>query len=95
MIGKRISDLHYRALLDLFMCSDPYPCSGRGDVEALLDMEASARGYKGWVNAYHMVPRPEDFITCPRCKEPRGEDMPDGCRDPDCEKWAILDRYIK
>ena len=48
-----MSDREFRALLDLFMCSDPYPCDGHDVVEELLDHEADRRGFDSWVDAYH------------------------------------------
>lgn len=55
----QLSDEQYRALLDLMMCSDPWPLDGEsGDREhgvlvELLDAEAKRRGWDNWVVAYH------------------------------------------
>lgn len=48
-----MSDTELRALLDLFMCSDPWPLSmgEQKTIEAMLDREAQRRGYEGWVEA--------------------------------------------
>jgi len=45
-----------RALLDLYMCSDPWPLTTDGSHEAVggfLDGAARRFGYEGWVVAYH------------------------------------------
>ena len=51
-----MSNKEFRAMLDLFMCSDPWPVEG-GDSEAvlkaMLHKESVARGYKDWIGAYH------------------------------------------
>lgn len=44
-----------RSLLDLFMCSDPYPCTGQEHVERLLDSESKKIGYSDWIEAYHTL----------------------------------------
>lgn len=45
----------YKALLALFMCSDPWPASNeeQSHVETLLNREAKLRGFDNWVDAYH------------------------------------------
>ena len=49
----------YRALLDLLMCSDPWPVgTERGDdgqetVIGLVTEEAMRRGHRDWIEAYH------------------------------------------
>lgn len=49
-----MSDLEFRALLDLMVVSDPFPTDVNRDViENLLDREAIARGHTNWVDAYH------------------------------------------
>lgn len=61
-----MSDEEFRALLDLWMCSDPWPvtdisahevrvCSDKNHalVTGLLDREATNRGYTDVVDAYH------------------------------------------
>lgn len=58
---KVISDQEFRALLDLFMCSDPWPVepdAGSHElVKAVIDRQAQFRGYENWVVAYHELPR--------------------------------------
>jgi len=51
-----ISDLAFRALLDLFMVSDPWPLEDEQSKAVLFGFicaEASKRGYSDWMNAYH------------------------------------------
>lgn len=49
----------FRALLDLIMCSDPWPVPDMGEgtgeefVLKLADSEARKRGYDNWVVAFH------------------------------------------
>lgn len=49
----------FRALLNLMMCSDPWPISGLSgklDEDALLaycDRVAKSLGYNNWIEAYH------------------------------------------
>lgn len=56
---RRLEEDQFRALLDLFMCSDPWPVhdQGQGDghttIEGLLDAEAQFYGYLDWIDAYH------------------------------------------
>lgn len=56
----------FRALLDLVMCSDPWPIKGMAGAAAqttlkeLLNREAKRRGCISWVEAYHrFMPQPE------------------------------------
>ncbi|MEE8289755.1 MAG: hypothetical protein V3R25_10125 [Nitrosomonadaceae bacterium] len=48
---------HFRALMDLAMCSDPWPVEDDGEnQEEIINMmfaEANNRGYAGWIDAYH------------------------------------------
>lgn len=59
MKSKRLIFYEFRALLDLFMCSDPWPVVDHGDgdghdtIENLLNTEAKSRGYTDWIDAYH------------------------------------------
>ena len=61
-----LADDQFRALLDLWMRSDPADDKPRGAeehlIEELLDEEADRRGYDGWVEAYHehQAPEPEE-----------------------------------
>lgn len=50
-----MSDKVFRALLDLFMCSDPWPASTEAEAAVLecLNEESARRGFAGWVVAYH------------------------------------------
>lgn len=53
-----LTDERFRALLDLMMCSDPWPVGRDGVwnervVKDLLDEESRKRGYADWVGAYH------------------------------------------
>lgn len=54
-----MDDREFRALLDWFMCSDPWPVEG-GDSHDLmsdwLNRAAKSRGYKDWVEAFHRAP---------------------------------------
>lgn len=48
-----------RGLLDLFMCSDPWPIEGEDgeraqhEIETLLDRYAQQENYRSWIEAYH------------------------------------------
>lgn len=52
---SRLNNYEFRALLDLFMASDPTPLKSDADeiVARLLYGEAQARGYDTWTIAYH------------------------------------------
>lgn len=51
---QKMKDSHYRALLDLRMCSDPFPESvNLEQVDALVNYEAHERDFENWVVAYH------------------------------------------
>jgi hypothetical protein len=52
-----MNDQELRALLDLLMCSDPYPTCDRGEeiLKALARRESINRGYDGWIDAYHRM----------------------------------------
>lgn len=47
-----MSDLAFRQLLDLLMCSDPEPCPTES-LRNFADDEARDRGFRDWVDAYH------------------------------------------
>ena len=53
--GISISDEELRVLLTLHMVSDPTPLDPPDDktFTDLVDRLARARGYDGWVDAYH------------------------------------------
>lgn len=52
-----MTNQEFRALLDLFMCSDPWPVDDKGEnqtyVENLANRESESRGYQDWIEAYH------------------------------------------
>ena len=55
----KISDHDFRLLLDLIMCSDPWPVQGSNNqsgIEVMADKAAKERGFDGWVEAYHYLP---------------------------------------
>ena len=44
-----------RALLDWFMCSDPFPTAMRDVIEEWLNRAANEFGYSDWLEAYHAL----------------------------------------
>ncbi len=52
-----MNDEQFRALLDMVMCSDPWPIEDGGNnqelVTDLLEREATNRGFSDWITAYH------------------------------------------
>ena len=54
----------FRALLDLFMCSDPWPIvNDRGAqkaIKSLLDKESREMGFDDLVEAYYLFERRKD-----------------------------------
>lgn len=50
-----IADEAFRALLDLFMVSDPWPLEDKQKavVFGFLTAEANKRGFDSWTEAYH------------------------------------------
>lgn len=48
-----ISNNELRALLDWFMCSDPWPGGDQQVIETLLNSLSGEYGYKDWITAYH------------------------------------------
>ena len=50
-----MSNKHFRALLDWFMCSDPWPADQKNHelVTEFIEDESTKRGYGCWVEAYH------------------------------------------
>ena len=51
-----MTDAQFRAMLDWWMCSDPFPCDEHtSDVlHDWIDGEAKKRGFEhGWVEAFH------------------------------------------
>lgn len=57
-----MNDQTLRALLDLLMCSDPWPVVPENGSQRLLiayaDDEARKRGFTDWVGAYHRLAVP-------------------------------------
>jgi len=52
--------LPLRAILDWWMCSDPWPGGDHDAVETWLTCLCSERGYDGWAVAYHEVAEPSE-----------------------------------
>jgi len=54
-LGNDMGDKLFRALLNWYMCSDPWPTTAgeHRTITAFLDAEAKRRGYENWVVAYH------------------------------------------
>ena len=52
----------FRAMLDLYMVSDPWPLEDREHkiIGDMLDREAGKFGYEGWVEAYHFFSFPPE-----------------------------------
>lgn len=54
-----MDDRQLRALLDLLMCSDPYPVkdtgcgTGEDDIVRLATSESKRRGFTSWIDAFH------------------------------------------
>jgi hypothetical protein len=58
-----MSNRELRAILDWWMCSDPWPVTGAADrrnnkelVDNWLDRECKGRHYDGIIDAYHRAP---------------------------------------
>jgi len=51
----RFTAQEYGTLMNWFMASDPWPINDleHERMEEMLNEEAKARGYDGWVHAYH------------------------------------------
>jgi hypothetical protein len=58
-LSVKLTDDELRSFCNLFMASDPWPASeeDRAVIDALLDEESKARGYRDWIEAYHKLPR--------------------------------------
>lgn len=83
----------FHAMLELFMCSDPWPASedARRHLENLLNAVSVRDGYKNWIDAYDAIPRfkpsdqdpghpqllPLGHLAIPRCKPPGQDPDPD------------------
>lgn len=52
---KRIDDRTFDALMSLMMVSDPWPIdlADQDRIDTMLNREARARGYDGWIQAYN------------------------------------------
>ena len=44
-----------RAILDWYMCSDPWPGGDQKIITEWLDEISKAKGYRDWVEAYHKL----------------------------------------
>lgn len=51
-----IGEIPLRALLDWYMCSDPWPGGDQDVITMWLNKMCRARGYLDWVAAYHALP---------------------------------------
>ena len=55
-----IDEIPLRAILDWYMCSDPWPVDepfqNQEIVTEWLDTVCKAKGYTDWVEAYHKMP---------------------------------------
>lgn len=53
--GEAVKREHFRALLDLIMCSDPSPMDARTDqlVRDWANEESKRWGFADWIDAYH------------------------------------------
>ena len=52
----RLSDKCFSQLMNLVMCSDPWPCPDEGNQKEIVDLltiESQLRGYQDWIEAYH------------------------------------------
>ncbi|HEC65953.1 MAG TPA: hypothetical protein ENI23_11730 [bacterium] len=54
---KGIKGVPLRALLDWYMCSDPWPGGDQDAITAWLDKVCKMRGYKDLIEAYHFYQR--------------------------------------
>jgi len=64
-----MNDIQFRAVLDWFMCSDPWPVSGANPashdiIHEWITAESKARGYPNWVEAFHyFVPNAGSMVA--------------------------------
>ena len=60
-----MTNMQFRAFLDLMMVSDPWPLDPQANktLEEFADAESKKRGYEEWITAYHefdgAIPEPE------------------------------------
>jgi hypothetical protein len=53
--NRSMDDHEFRGLLDLLMCSDPWPMERfEGALKAFADRMARERGYTDWIDAYNL-----------------------------------------
>jgi hypothetical protein len=59
IVTPQMTQREFRAVLDWFMCSDPWPDGPETHaiVTDWLNNMATADGWDSWVDAYHRVPR--------------------------------------
>lgn len=50
-----VETIPLRAILDWYMCSDPWPGGDQDAVTGWLDRSCKAMGYDSWVSAYHLM----------------------------------------
>lgn len=57
-MAARLGEREFRALLNWFMVSDPWPLDDESHraIGALLESESGLRGFSSWVVAYHELP---------------------------------------
>jgi len=64
LMTKRIEcpqDYEFKAILELMMCSDPFPLEGGSNgskylyVTGYLNYISEQMGYKDWIDAYHKI----------------------------------------
>jgi hypothetical protein len=88
-----MNDREFRALLDWFMSSDPWPVDGGDSHELMtnwLDRAAKSRGYTGWVEAFHRSPgRPDPIGDKLRSLPVIGVINVDNPRDPRHKEWKL------
>ena len=46
-----------RAILDWWMCSDPWPGGDQDGIKKWLDVQCHRQGYDNWVTAFHEMPK--------------------------------------
>ena len=51
-----------RAILDWYMCSDPWPGGDQKEVTEWLNHACRMAGYRDWVYAYHKMPSVEQLL---------------------------------
>ena len=46
-----------RAILDWWMCSDPWPGGNHDSIAMWLNIQCRKQGYDNWVTAFHKMPK--------------------------------------